>query len=287
MQIWFIYALLSIITLAVSEISQKVSLTQKANISSITNNFFVWTLQSIGGLILAFIFKNWDIYLDIRNLITLLFVTIAYFLGGTFFYHSYKANSPSISIILGSISIVISTILGICFMNESKEIPKFIGIFLILFSIVYVNYSKKSQLDKYNFSAFLGGICYGIAYTLDKWIVKDYSPFTYLTILCFLVALFSLFSKSKLIITESRKLNLKNFIPIVISSIFFTFYNTFTFLSYKNGGNVGSVDAINNSSIFLIILFEIFIFKDKSNMKKKILGALIVTLGIALLSSTT
>ncbi len=287
MQLWFIYALLSVLVIAGSEISQKISMTQKVNISSITNNFFVWTLQGFGGLILSILFRNFDVNWSIHDLYKLILVAIIYFIGGTYYYNSYKSNSLSISLIILNVSIIISTTLGIIFFKESTYITKFIGIFMILFAIFLVNYKYGKKFDKYNMHALIGGICFGIAYSLDKSFINNTSPMFYVSLLSFSVAIVSLLLKYKHITTEVKNLKSKNFVPIIMTSIFGTLFNTFTFLSYSKGGNVGTIDAMNNSSIFLIILFEIFIFKDKSNMKKKILGALIVTLGIALLSSTT
>ncbi|MFC1780347.1 EamA family transporter [Patescibacteria group bacterium] len=285
MQTWFIFALLSVFVIAGSEISQKVSLTQKVNISAITNNFFVWTLQGLGGLILAILFNRFEFSFGSTELVSLIFVAFVYFLGGTFFYTSYKGNSPSISLVLGSISIIISTILGILFFNESTSSIKFLGIFIILLSIFIANYKKELRFEKYNTFALLGGICFGVAFTLDKSLVLKSSPFIYVSILCFSVALVSIVLKPRMIISDTRRMKLNNFLPMLSSALFGTLFNSFTFMAYANSGSVGAVDAMNNSSIFLVIIFEIFFLKDKSNLGRKIFGAILVTLGVILLST--
>jgi hypothetical protein len=50
-------------------------------------------------------------------------------------------------------------------------------------------------------------------------------------------------------------------------------FNLFTFLAYANQGSVGIIDAMNNSSVFLIILAEIWFLKDRGNLSRKILSA--------------
>jgi drug/metabolite transporter (DMT)-like permease len=285
MQEWFIYALLSIFVIAGSEISQKISLTQKVDISAITNNFFVWIFQGTGGIILSLIFGGISFALNISDILRLTLVAITYFLGGTFYYTSYKGNSPSISIILGSISVIISTFLGIIFFDESTHIQKFIGIGIILVSIIIVNLKKKEKFGKYNLFALLGGVCFGVAYNIDKSFIQTVSPFNYLILMCFSVAIASFIFKPKLILKEVKKLSTKNFYPMIFAATFGTLFNLFTFLSYDKGGNVGIIDAMNNSSMFLVIAMEIIILKDKSSLFKKITSAILVVFGIYLLSS--
>lgn len=287
MQPWFIFALLSIFAIAGSEISQKVSLTQKVNISAITNNFFVWTLQGIGGVILLLLLSQSFPTLNTSEWVRLAAVAIVYFLGGTFFYTSYKANSPSISIILGSISVVVSTILGILIFNESTSPLKFVGIALILTAIVIVNYQKNAKFSKYNLYAFIGGLCYGIAYNIDKSFAVTISPAVYVALMCFSVAIVSLLLKPRHIASDTKRMKPLDFRPILASAFFGTLFNFFTFMSYKNTGNVGIVDAMNNSSIFLVILFEIFLLKDRTHLARKLVAAGVVTVGIGLLSTIT
>jgi len=285
MNTWFVFALLSVFALAGSELSQKISLTQKkVEISAITNNFFVWTMQGIGGLILALILGVAHFEVDLTRLLFIFIVAGVYFVGGTLFYTSYKANSPSLSIILGSISIVVSTTLGILFLKESVVAAKLIGIALIFVSIFIANFQSSAKFSKYNMYAFLGGITFGIAFTLDKYNVGIMSPAFYVSLMSFSVAIVSFVLKGKHIISEARLLRLYNYYPMVMSALFATFFNFFTFMSYRNGGHVGAVDALNNSSVFLVILFEILILKDRSGLKKKVIASMIVVFAVWILS---
>jgi drug/metabolite transporter (DMT)-like permease len=282
MNSWFIFATLSIFTLAFSEIAQKVSLSQKVDISAITNNFYVWCWQGTLGLILAISTGNLALITSPTQLAKLLILAVAYFLGGTFFYTSYKGNSSSISVILGSISILVSTTLGTIFFQETMTIQKFAGILLILSAIVLVNLNKSEKFNKYNLYAFLGGMCYGVAYTLDKSFALNLHPFSYLMYMCYSIALVSVVTSFKLIITETKKLQIPNFYPMFFSGLFGASFNSFTFFSYRYGGQVGIADAMNTSSIFLIIILEVLFLKDRTQLGKKILCALIAFMGIVI-----
>jgi drug/metabolite transporter (DMT)-like permease len=284
---WFIYALFSVLALSGSELSQKVALTHKNNISAVTNNFFVWIMQGLGGLVIAFLFHQLNFSLFQIPWLRLLIIGIVYFVGGTLYYTSYKSNSPSISIVLASVSVIISSILGIIFFHESTIFIKFVGIGIILSSIFYLNFQKKIKLDKYNILAILGGLCFGAAYTIDKSFALQMPPAMYLMLMCFSVAFVSFVIKSGLIIKEFAKMNSENYFPMVASAIFGILFNYFTFKSYASGGNVGVVDAINNTTVFIVIILEILILKDKYNLTKKIISSVLAVTGVMLLSFIT
>lgn len=280
MQTWLIYSLLSVLTLAGAEISQKISLTQKVNISAITNNFFVWTFQGLIGLLLAVILDQFSMVIPQQLLLKLFLIGVVYFAGGTFFYSSYKGNSPSISIVLGTISVVISSLLGTLFLHDKYTTLMVVGIALVLSAISFLNLNRKEKLTKYNLYAVLGGICFGFAFTLDKSIVTTVSPFMYLGLMCLSVAIVSVVTSFKHIKKEFGVLVGSNFLPMISSAIFGASFNLFTFFAYRNGANVGVADAINNTTVFFVIALEIILLKDRSNIVKKLLAATIATLGV-------
>jgi len=283
MQSWFIFSLFSIFVLAGAEISQKVSLSQKVNVSAITNNFYIWTLQGTVGIILAILLGQFSLALDTSSIIKLVLIGFIYFAGGTLYYTSYKGSSASISLILMSISVVISSTLGTILLGDVFTAGKIVGIILILLAIVFLNLNSKEKINRYNVFAMLGGVCFGVAFTIDKSFVSTLSPFMYLGLLCLTVALVSLILKLKLIIKETKTLAKKNFIPMIFASSFGSAFNLFTFFAYKNGANVGVADAMNNSSVFLVILAEVLFLKDRTNLKRKIISATMAILGIILI----
>lgn len=284
MKTWLVFSLLSVAALAGSEISQKISLTSKVNISAITNNFFVWTLQGIIGICLAIIFGQFSLSIPESQLWKLLTIGIVYFAGGTFFYTSYKGNSPSISIVLGTISVVISSLLGTILLHDRYTLSMIMGIVMILSAISFLNINIKDKINKYNLYAILGGMCFGVAFTIDKSMSTTISPFMYLGLMCFSVAIVSVVTNFKLIKDESSKLKGKNYLPIISSSIFGSTFNLFTFFAYRFGANVGIADAVNNTTVFLVILVEIILLKDRNNITKKLLAASIATLGVIIIS---
>lgn len=283
MPTWFIYSLLSLFLLAGYEISQKISLTQKVNISAVTNNFYVWMLQGVIGLVLAIVLGQFSLNIDSATILKLGLIGLVYFAGGTLFYTSYKGNSPSISLILGTVSVVFSSAFGIIFLQDSFTVAKIVGVALIMFAILFVNFNRAERFNKYNLFALLGGVCFGVAYTIDKSIVVTLSPYMYLALMCFSVAFVSLVFGGRVIVKESKMMVARNFVPIMSAGLFCSAFNLFTFFSYRNGANVGIADAMNNSSIFIVILLEILLLKDRSNLVRKLVAACVAIAGIVVI----
>lgn len=280
---WLTLTLLGLFSVALADLSQKLTLRGQSPLSSITNNFIVWNSIGLLSLIYLLLFQlpiseiSWTLVLKLVPL------SIAYFLGGTFYYQSFKSNSVSVSAVLATISSVITTVLGILIFQESSNWLKFLGSFIVLCAIVIVNYQKKFKFDKYNFYALIGGIFFGFAYTADKYFVIATSPDFYQTMLCFSVGIVSLAFRPQQIIAELGQFQ-KKLLPSIISAVLFFFlYQKSLFWAISKGGEVGRIDVLNNSTIFIIIFLEFIFLKERSNLAKKLISATIATIGATLL----
>ena len=267
---WFTLTISGMVCVAIADVSQKISLKGDSPLSSITNNFIVW--NAIGVLSVLY-FLNFNLkvpQLTQEFYFGLVPLALFYFLGGSFYYQSFKSNSVSISAVLATISSVITTALGISFFNESSDPQKFVGSFIVLCAIVFINYQKKLPFDKYNLYALLGGLFFGVAYTLDKYFVLSSSPDFYQIALCFSVGMASFIFRPKQIISE-LKLFQKKLIPSIISSVvFFFLYQKFLLMALSIGGEVGRIDVLNNTTVFIVILLEVFLLKERKSTIKYI-----------------
>jgi drug/metabolite transporter (DMT)-like permease len=281
---WLTLTIVGLFCVALADISQKMSLKGESPLSSITNNFIVWNILGVISLIyFLFLGQSFPV-LSPSFFIKLIPLATAYFLGGTFYYQSFKGNSVSLSAVLATVSCLITTFLGILFFNESTTLLKFIGSFIVLCAIVIVNYQKKLHFEKYNIYALLGGLFYGVAYTADKYFIISSSPDFYQIVLCFSVGMASFVFRPRQIIRELGKFE-KYLIPSIASAtIFFFLYQKFLFWAISIGGEVGRIDVLNNTTIFIIIFLEVIFLKERSNLKKKIIAALIAFVGATLLA---
>lgn len=281
---WLVLTILGMFAVATADVSQKITLKGQSPLSSITNNFLVW--NGIGILALSYFLLSRQTYPVLTSTFYYQFapMTVLYFLGGTFYYQSFKSKSVSISAVLATISSVITTFLGILLYGESTNPLKFVGSAFIIGAIFMVNFHKNSHFDKYNLYALLGGIFYGFAYALDKHFVLNSSPDFYQIVLCFAVGMASLVFSPTRIIQELKNFHRGLLISILSSTFFFFLYQKFYFLAYTRGGEVGRIDVLNNTTIFIVILLEYFLLKDRSNMRQKFLSAVVAVIGATLLS---
>ena len=178
-----------------------------------------------------------------------------------------------------------STVFGIIFLAESVSSEKILGIVFILVAIIIVKY-KNSTLEKEHLFCLVAGGIFGVAYTLDKSIVLDVHPLVYIFWTFLMIGIIGFVMGSRDVIESVKNKKLSDYKLIIMSGFAYFLFNLFTFSAYRYGGEVGKIDAINNSQIFLIILFEYFILKHTEDIFRKVISFALVVVGIYILSVT-
>lgn len=281
---WVYYICISIAGLVFAELLQKVSLSHKSDISSETNNFLVWSVVSLTGLISSIFFNQFELVeLEYSHFFYLAVIGIVYFWAGTLFYASFKGISVGEGSTLLTISVAFSTILGVTFLGEQAGLDTAIGISLILISIAVLNYERGFKINKFALLALGGGIIYGLAYTLDKFLVLKTSPYFYLFIFALSITISSLVFKSKTIVKEVKTIRGSHWLVILFAGLAFGVYNLFTFFAYEQGASVGVANALNLTSVFWILSGEYIFLKARKATIRKLVAASIAVIGVTLL----
>ncbi len=283
--IWLTLSILSVLALAAAELTQQHLLNLEDPFDPRTSSVLTFLFQSFLTVPFIFILGIEKQIFSIFNLAIfprVLLVTFISSIAIVFYLKSFKVKNISISSIFISFSVIVATFLGIIFFSESISYLKFLGIALILFAIIIANY-KNIILEKNHFYGLVAGLIFGVCYTLDKSIVTHVHPLVYIFWAFFMVAVWGFLVGSKSVVKALRNKKLKAYAPIVVSGTGYFLYNFMTFTAYRFGGEVGRVDAINNSHIFLIILFEFFILKNTKGTAKKLFSAALAIAGIFIL----
>src|SRR3989344_5443173 len=189
---WFTFSLISIFFLAAAELTQQHLLNKSKAIPERSSVSLTFLVQSIFTLPIIFLSDLKTQFFDIFSLDIfprLILVTVIGTLGIVYYLRSFKVKNISISTIFISLSVVVSTTLGIIFFNESSNLAKFLGIGLILIAIVSLNI-KNLTLEKNHFFALIGGLLFGVTYPLDKSIVTTIHPIVYIFWTFTLVSIF-------------------------------------------------------------------------------------------------
>ena len=281
---WFIAALSSVIALALAELAQR-HLLRKEGVGELSSGVFTFLLQSALGTTTAILFLAPGSLLTIfqgRRFIWLLIVSCIGSVAMRLYLRSLKASSISLSSIFGSWSAVVSTALGAVVFGEGLGAVKLTGILLVFLAIALL-YFKNSSLERNNFFALASGLMFGAAYTLDKKIVLETHPLVYLSWGFFLVALIGLMQAPRRTIVELKQMKSMDLMPLSISALCYFIYNLLTFTAYTLGGEVGRIDAINNTQVFLIITVEYFFFRQREGMQRKLICAALAFAGVVIL----
>lgn len=284
---WIAFSLLSITFLAIAELVQQHLLHTNNRMEERTSAVLLFFTQALLILPIIFIFNlNTSMLSIFTNQITpyLLLVSLLSSISMILYLRSFKVENISISGMLLSFSIVVSTILGIIFLNESLSITKLIGIGLILTAIISLRLSN-IKFEKNHKYALIGSIIFGINFTLDKFIVVNTHPMIYMFWIFLLIPIIGFLSSPKTVIDTIKKSQLSDFKALFISAIAYLVFNLCTFYAYSKGGEVGKVDAINNTQVFLIIVAEFFILKQRDNIWRKLITAFIAFIGIWILGN--
>ena len=283
-ELWYFFVLSSVIAISFGEIGQKLSVTSKLNLSARTINFSIAAMQMVlaSAYVLLFV-PNPDFSLSAIQLLQLVFSGILSFFFFDALYSSYKGNSASISQVIFSFSAILSSILGIILFNETVTIFKFIGILLILAGVIFASIKKGEKISRYNLLALLAAFIYAILTNNDKSFATAINPHVYQVLSMPVFLIVSLLFSGKKIMKEIRLIDMSLFRSILLSTIAFTISNKLTYLAYSTGGEVGRVDAINNSTIIFIIILEVLILKDKSNLRTKIIASMLTVSGVLIL----
>jgi drug/metabolite transporter (DMT)-like permease len=283
---WFIFSLLSITALAIAELTQQYLLNLKGGFSERTSAVITFIFQAI--LVVPFIIFT-GLHREIINAFELsIFIKIlsATLLGSfamLFYFKSFKVKNISISTIFMALSIIVTTLFGIWIFNESTSVFKLSGIVLIILAILILNF-KNRVLERNHLFGMLAGVLFGFTYLFDKSVLMVIHPFVYLFVSFIMVSFFLTLTGYKEIVFSIRSQKQSaNYLPILVSAIGYFLFNIFTFFAYTKGGEVGRIDAINNSQVFIIIIFEYMILKHRKETWRKILAAAFAIIGIFML----
>lgn len=282
---WFYLSLLSVFGLAAAELLQQKLLNDKNAVNERTSAVLTFLVQAL--FVLPFILfsplhREFFAIFNPAIRFNVIAVTVIGAVAMIFYLKSFRVKNISISAIFVACSTIISTSLGILFFQESTSLLKYLGIALVLLSIISLNI-KNATLEKNHFYGLLAGIGFGINYTLDKGSLMYVHPLVYLFWVFLFVALLGFLLGPRDVLSCLKGKNFTILKPIIASGFGYVLYNVCTFFAYTYGGEVGRIDAINNSQVFLIILFEYFILKHSKGMGRKLLTAAIAYTGVVIL----
>lgn len=185
--------------------------------------------------------------------------------------------------VITQLSTVFMIVAGVLFFKEPFVLNKFIGAILIVFSNVLIFFKKgNGKPNKYVLLGIFANVCFSIALFLDvnnsdKFNLPIYVAST-LGIPTILIAIFEKIKFSD--IKEEYKNGNKK--AILITAITWSLSIVAQLRAYQLG-EVSIVAPLCALSVILNVIVGYFFLKEKDDMLKKIIAALLIILGIILI----
>ena len=185
--------------------------------------------------------------------------------------------------VITQLSTVFMIVAGVLFFKEPFVLNKFIGAILIVFSNVLIFFKKgNGKPNKYVLLGIFANVCFSIALFLDvnnsdKFNLPIYVALT-LGIPTILIAIFEKIKFSD--IKEEYKNGNKK--AILITAITWSLSIVAQLRAYQLG-EVSIVAPLCALSVILNVIVGYFFLKEKDDMLKKIIAALLIILGIILI----
>lgn len=203
--------------------------------------------------------------------------------GNLLIIRSYKTEDISNINILSQSSLIVGFTSGIFLLHEMVNLAKITGVFLILLGIITLFYRKQHLKMTSGFIfAILSGVFFGLAPILNKKILQYFNVITLLFIINASSTLFYLISPKNIrdVIPVWKKYKWKIILSRITAAIAF-----FLYIFSLQKGDI-SVIYTNYETAFILstAFIGIVIFKEKTNLAKKLLGATLCSAGIILLN---
>ena len=207
---------------------------------------------------------------------------ITYGLGSLFSFKAYKLIDASEVGLINRLNIVFTAIIGILLFSEKYTLQSYLGLLLVTTgSLIIVFEIGKLSLSKGVIFALIMALGYGLAAVFDKLILNQFSPFTYLVVNNFLVAL--MFLPFKQARVESVELVKKQTGLVFLTGILVA-GSWVGFLYVLQSGSVSKIFPIFDTlALVCTVSVGILFLKERNKLLQKIIGSALVIFGIFLL----
>jgi bacterial/archaeal transporter family protein len=280
---WFILALLYVLLASFANILRKILLRDDRNdlyASAIVFQFLGGIIAGIVAFIHGFVPPPFSIY-PLNFLLT----TVLWGFATICMFKAYQEIEASEVTIITSLQAIVIIFAGIFFLHEIFTISNAIGALLIIISVIVISQGKgKLVFNKGVMYSLLYCIFAGFATTNEAYMVHHYDVLSYLTVAFFLPGAFLCLINPKALLRIKKVLKPVLLKKNIIFSAVYTISGIVYLYALAIGGQVSQVGTIAKSSVVITVLLATFFLNEQKHFVKKIICAILVTVGVVLLS---
>lgn len=281
---WFVYALVATIFSVACNLLIKKCLQQKTG-DARAFTFWMDFFTVIFIWVISFFEERYYLHFKFLHILIFILVSLVYSFSDLIFVKARHLEEISKVSVANQIGPIWALIAGIIFFQEPVFGRKILGVLLIIGANILLFWNhKKITLTKGVRLAFLGAFLSVNAALIDKFMVSNFiSPAFYKTILGFSITswIFALMPRRIKRIKKELRLQKARFIFIgALGSI-----SVFSLIKALQIGEASRIIPIFSFSNVLIVLGGIMFFKERTQLKKKFLAAILAFLGVILLKA--
>lgn len=185
---WLFFATLSILSISVSNLFQKLAMKKEESdpvISSILFQFLLTAFSGAFALIKGF-------HAPPLTLVFPYFMisAVLYGIGSVFVFKAIKIIEASEMVILTGFGAIVTIVTGYIFFHEQLSLLQLLGVAAILAAVVIVKLERKTFAFNRGIGyALIATILFPLAVTNDAFILKSYDAISYTPLMCVLPAI--------------------------------------------------------------------------------------------------
>lgn len=277
---WLIFSAINVIAISVSSLFQKLAMKNEKS-DPVTSTAIFQFLFAFFGLLAAIVsgFHVPQLWLMPYFVLS----AILYAVGTTSFFKAVKIIEASELTVLGSFGTIVTIIISFLFLGERLSGPQWAGAALIVGGVTIVSYERTGmKFNKGVAWALVGAFCYGIGVTFDAYILRFYDALSFIPVISTLTGVIVLTMNPRKItkfLTDVRSTNVNlgifTFLYVVGAIAFY--------YPISQGILVSQMSSIGRVSIILTVILAMIFLRERSHIGKKILGAILTTIGIVLI----
>lgn len=242
--------------------------------------WFFETLRLLAFIVLAFF--DFSVQIDLRSTILFLLLGLTEFVSVYLYMKMHAYSQLSISSIISRSRMIWIPLVAFILLGEKLSLNQYLGIFILFFGLSIAVSPKKFFFDKGAIFANLAAIMIAI----NVVILKLAAPFGSVPVLMIVFSLpsFLLFPHiMKNPIERIKKTFRKNLLIKTIAT-FFNIISSYFLIFALIKGEASIVNAIYQGTLILSVIAGIILLKEREDIIKKLLGAVITVAGVILLT---
>lgn len=249
-----------------------------------TQTIVMYGLAGIGSLMLSLYLGRFHYQVTTNQF--LLFIPLACFISGgsVLLFKGLQTLGASESSILKSVQNLWVVIGAFILLGEPFSMMKVAGTIVIMLGICIALW-KRNQLTfgRGSLLVIISTLLYSSSDLLSLYFVRDFDPLSLLVYISFLPVIVLLILKPKTVKKIPFYFKPRRALVIVVLSLIDIVGTLSVYMAYQVGRNAAQIGPLMGTITIVSVLIAIIFLKERDNMRNKLIGALIVVVGVWML----